>query len=62
MCISEEEYNTGYFPDLQNVYEWLEYIFDVQVQSMQDVNTIVEQRQKEYADAYCHIHEYQISE
>ena len=62
VCISEEEYNTGYFPDLQNVYEWLEYIFDVQVQSMQDVNTIVEQRQKEYADAYCHIHEYQISE
>lgn len=62
MCISEEEYDTGYFTDLQSVYEWLEEIFDVQVQSMQDVNAIVEQRQKEYADAYCHIHEYQISE
>lgn len=62
VCISEEEYDTGYFPDLQSVYEWLEYIFDVQVRSMQDVNAIVEQRQKECAEAYCHIHEYQISE
>lgn len=62
VCTSEEEYDTGYFTDLQSVYEWLEYIFDVQVQSMQDVNAIVEQRQKEYADAYCHIHECQISE
>ena len=60
LCTHEEEYYTEYFPDLQSMYEWLEDIRDMQVQSMQDVDAIVKQWQKEYADAYCHIHEYKI--
>lgn len=60
LCTPEEEYYTEYFPNLQSMYEWLEDICDMQVQSMQDVDTIVKQWQKEYADAYCHIHEYKI--
>lgn len=62
VCTPEEEYYTEYFTDLQSVYEWLEKISDMQVQSQQDVDTIVKQWQKEYADAYCYIHEYQISD
>lgn len=62
LCTHEEEYYTEYFPDLQSMYEWLEDICDVQVQSMLDVNAMVGQWQKEYADAYCHIHEYKISD
>lgn len=60
LCTPEEEYYTEYFPDLQSMYEWLEDICDMQVQSMQDVDAIVKQWQKEYADAYCYIHEYKI--
>lgn len=60
LCTSEEEYYTEYFSDLQSMYEWLEDICDMQVQSMQDVDAIVGQWKKEYADAYCHIHEYAI--
>lgn len=62
LCTPEEEYYTEYFPDLQSMYEWLEDISDMQVQSMQDVDAIVKQWQKEYADAYCHIHEYKIND
>lgn len=62
VCISEEEYYTEYFSDLQSVYDWLEGICDMQVRSMQDVNAIVEQWQKEFEFACCLIHEYQISE
>lgn len=62
LCTPEEEYYTEYFPDLQSMYEWLEDISDMQVQSMQDVDAIVRQWQKEYADAYCHIHEYKIND
>ncbi len=62
VCTPEEEYYTEYFPDLQSMYEWLEDICDMQVQSMQDVDAIVGQWKKEYADAYCHIHEYSISD
>ena len=62
VCISEEEYYTEYFSDLQSVYDWLEGICDMQVRSMQDVNAIVGQWQKEYEFACCLIHEYQISE
>ena len=57
----EEEDYTEYFPDLQSAYEWLEGICDMQVQSTQDVDAIVKQWQKEFADAYCYIHEYDIS-
>lgn len=60
VCTSEEEYYTEYFTDLQSVYEWLEKICDMQIQSQQDVDAIVKRWQKEHADAYCHIHEYQI--
>ena len=62
VCISEEEYYTEYFSDLQSVYDWLEGICDMQVRSMQDVNAIVGQWQKEFEFACCLIHEYQISE
>jgi len=62
LCTPEEEYYTEYFPDLQSMYEWLEDISDMQVQSMQDVDAIVKQWQKEYADAYCYIHEYKIND
>lgn len=62
VCTSEEEYYTEYFADLKDVYDWLEDISDMQVQSMKDVQAVVEQWQKEYDDAYCHIREYQISE
>ena len=62
VCISEEEYYTEYFSDLQSVYDWLEGICDMQVRSMQDVNVIVGQWQKEFEFACCLIHEYQISE
>src|SRR3712207_9529811 len=40
LCTPEEEYYTEYFPDLQSMYEWLEDICDMQVQSMQDVDAI----------------------
>lgn len=60
LCTSEEEYYTEYFSNLQSMYEWLEDICDMQVQSMQDVDAIVKQWQKECDDAYCHIHEYAI--
>lgn len=60
VCTSEEEYYTEYFTDLQSVYEWLEKICDMQIQSQQDVDAIVKRWQKEHADAYCYIHEYQI--
>lgn len=60
LCTPEEEYYTEYFPGLQSMYGWLEDICDMQVQSMQDVDAIVKQWQKEYADAYCYIHEYKI--
>lgn len=60
--ISEEEYYTECFSDLQSVYDWLEEICDVQVRSYQDINAIVKQWQEENEDAYCHIHEYEISE
>lgn len=43
LCTPEEEYYTEYFPDLQSMYEWLEDISDMQVQSMQDVDAIVRQ-------------------
>lgn len=46
LCTPEEEYYTEYFPDLQSMYEWLEDISDMQVQSMQDVDAIVRQWQK----------------
>jgi len=46
---------------LESVYDWLEDICEVQVKSRQDVNVIVKQWKEENEDAYCSIHEYQIS-
>ena len=62
VCISSKEYYTEYFTDLQSVYEWLEEICDMQVQSKLDVDAIVGQWRKKYAHAYCYIHEYKISD
>lgn len=62
VCISKKEYYTEYFTDLQSVYEWLEEICDMQVQSKLDVDAIVGQWRKKYAHAYCYIHEYKISD
>ena len=61
VCTSEEEYYSEYFQDLESVYDWLEGICEVQVKSRQDVNAIVKQWKEENEDAYCSIHEYQIS-
>ena len=61
VCTSEEEYYSEYFQDLESVYDWLEDICEVQVKSRQDVNAIVKQWKEENEDAYCSIHEYQIS-
>lgn len=58
----EEEYYTEYFTDTQSMYEWLEDICDMQVQSTQDISAIVKQWQEEFADAYCYINEYSISD
>ena len=46
VCISKKEYYTEYFTDLQSVYEWLEEICDMQVQSKLDVDAIVGQWRK----------------
>lgn len=62
VCTSEEEYYTEYFTDLRSVYDWLEEICNMQVQSKLDVDAIVGQWQKEYENAYCYIHEYKIPE
>lgn len=61
VCTSEEEYYSEYFQDLESVYDWLEDICEVQVKSRQDVNAIVMQWKEKNEDAYCSIHEYQIS-
>lgn len=56
----DEECCSEYFSDLHIAFEWLEGILDARIQSRQDIDAMIAQWQKDGADAYCYINEFQI--
>mgnify|MGYP000091990669 CR=1 FL=1 len=58
LCTADNQYYFEYFQDSKTMLEWLGEIVGKPVQSMQEVQALCEEWQKENSDSYCRIDEF----
>lgn len=60
LCTPDGEWLKDYFSDQKGVFECLEEISGQPVKSVQEIDALAEQWQKENEDAFCYIYEFKI--
>lgn len=60
LCTPEEDYETEYFYSMESLSKWFRKHYDVEINSIEDINALHEKWEQENEDAYCYIYEFEI--
>ena len=60
LCTPKEEYESEYFKTLEDALSWFRERFSVDIKSLEDVDVLCDEWEKESPDAFCNIYEFRI--
>ncbi|MBQ6204049.1 MAG: hypothetical protein IJK46_08145 [Prevotella sp.] len=60
LCTPKEEYESEYFKTLEDALSWLRERFSADIKSLEDVDELCDEWEKESSDAFCNVYEFRI--